>query len=804
MKIYDFSKIEKKWQLFWDENKTFFCDINDFSKPKYYILDMFPYPSGKGLHVGHVKGYTASDIIARMKRMQGFNVLHPIGWDAFGLPAENFAIKNNIDPEIFTKENINNFKKQIKSLGFSYDWSKEINTSEPSYYKWTQWIFLKLFKYNLAYISNVPVNFCPELKTVLANEEVENGKSKDGNFPVIRMSIRQWMLKITKYADKLLDGLKKIDWPKSTINMQINWIGKSIGTTVIFDIENSKEKIKIFTTRVDTIFGCTYCVLAPEHPIIKKIVKNKQKKEKIKNFIKEISNKNDLERTDLNKNKKGFFIGCYAINPINNKKIPIYVADYVLMNYGEGAVMAVPAHDNRDYEFAKKYKLPIIKVLDGDISKNAFTEDSKHINSDFANGLYIEEAKKKINERLAFLKKGKIDIHYKLKDWIFSRQRYWGEPIPILIKKNKKLIPLKEKELPLKLPKIKVFGSTKNNKLPLDNADKKWLNVKLKNGEIAKRETNIMPQWAGSCWYYMRYIDPKNDKKICEKKILNYWLPVDLYIGGSEHAVLHLLYARFWHKFLYDLNIVNCDEPFKKLFHQGMILGKNNEKMSKSRGNVVNPDDIIAKYGADSLRLYEMFMGPLEDSIPWNENGLNGAKHFIERVWKIYTDEKMIKKWSKKNNNELDYIYHFTIKKITEDFKNLQFNTAISQMMIFVNEIYKSNSIYYEYIINFLKVFSCVCPFVSEEINEILGNKTSIINSKWPVYDDKKTILNDINIAITINGKFKMVIKINRNLSEKEIKNVVLNNENIKNKIDIEKIKKIIVVKNKIVNIVLI
>lgn len=799
-KEYNYLVIEKKWREYWRNNKTFYCDTHDFSKPKYYILDMFPYPSGEGLHVGHPEGYTASDIIARMKRMQGFNVLHPMGWDAFGLPAEQFALKNNVHPEAFTRKNIKHFKEQIEALGFSYDWSKEIATIDPSYYKWTQWIFLKLYEHGLASVANIPVNFCPELGTVLANEEVIDGKSERGGYPVIRIPMRQWMLKITKYADRLLEDLKNLDWPKPTIDMQTNWIGKSIGTSITFKIKDSKKTFDVFTTRADTLFGCTYCTLAPEHPLVKEIVAASKKKE-VLDYIEKVSHKSDLERTDLNKDKSGVFIGRYAINPINGREVPIYIADYVLANYGSGAVMAVPAHDDRDYEFAKKHGIAFIQVLEGDISKSAMTADAKHINSDFVNGLYIDEAKKKITEKLMEMHAGSFTVHYKLRDWLFSRQRYWGEPIPMLIKEDGSLLPLNESELPLVLPRLDKYAPSGTGESPLANAND-WLNVTLKDGSKAKRETNTMPQWAGSCWYYMRYIDPHNDKAIADKALLDHWLPVDLYIGGSEHAVLHLLYARFWHKFLHDIGIVSSNEPFKKLFHQGMILGSNGEKMSKSRGNVINPDDVIRDYGADSLRLYEMFMGPLEASLPWSNTGLDGAKRFIERVWRVYTSDELVKKWSKTNDHKLDYIYNFTIKKITDDFTNLQFNTAISQMMIFINEVYKSETIFKDYLIGFLKMFSCVCPFVGEEIYELLGYKTCIAYAEWPKADMSKIVLDEITIALSINGKMRTTAKVKVNASDEELRQLALSNDIIKKYIADKQIKKVIVVKNKIVNIV--
>ncbi|MBO5578661.1 MAG: leucine--tRNA ligase, partial [Bacilli bacterium] len=600
---YDYKKIEPKWQKVWEDNKTYACDVYDFSKPKYYILDMFPYPSGQGLHVGHPEGYTASDVLARMKRMQGFNVLHPMGWDSFGLPAEQYAMKTNQHPSIITEKNINNFRRQIKSLGFSYDWNREIATSDPTYYKWTQWIFLKLYDAGLAYIDYRPVNFCPTLGTVLANEEVIDGKSEVGGYPVIRKPMRQWLLRITKYADKLLDGLNGLDWPISTLEMQKNWIGRSTGAKVTFKIKDTDLSFDVFTTRVDTLYGCSYCVLAPEHSLVKEITTKEQAKD-VEAYLKMVESKSDLERTELNKDKTGVFIGRYAINPINGKEVPIYIGDYVLASYGSGAVMAVPAHDERDYAFAKKYNLPIHQVLEGDISTNAFTGDAPHINSDIANGMNIKDAKEAILNKLIAEGNGEKQVNYKLRDWLFSRQRYWGEPIPIIIKDDKSLVPLSTYDLPLVLPEMEEYKPSGTGESPLANA-KEWLKVTLADGSYGTRETNVMPQWAGSCWYYIRYIDPHNDKELGDKKLLDHWLPVDLYIGGAEHAVLHLLYARFWHKFLYDQGIVSTPEPFKKLFHQGMILGSNGEKMSKSRGNVINPDDVVANYGADSLRLYE-------------------------------------------------------------------------------------------------------------------------------------------------------------------------------------------------------
>ena len=797
---YDYKKIEPKWQKVWEENQTYKCDTSDFSKPKYYILDMFPYPSGQGLHVGHPEGYTASDVLARMKRMQGFNVLHPIGWDSFGLPAEQYAMKTNQHPSIITEKNINNFRKQIKSLGFSYDWSREFATSDPTYYKWTQWIFLKLYESDLAYVDYRPVNFCPTLGTVLANEEVLDGKSEVGGYPVIRKPMRQWLLKITKYAEKLLDGLEGLDWPTSTLEMQKNWIGRSIGAKVTFKIKDSDLTFDVFTTRVDTLYGCSYCVLAPEHPLVNKIV-SKEQKDAVDEYIKICESKSDLERTELNKDKTGVFTGRYAINPINDKEVPIYIADYVLGGYGSGAVMAVPAHDERDYAFAKKYNLPVQQVIEGDISSNAYTGDGKHINSGVADGMNIKDAKEAILNKLIADGNGEKQINYKLRDWLFSRQRYWGEPIPIILKDDGSLVPLKDYDLPLVLPELSEYKPSGTGESPLVHA-KEWLKVTLADGTYGTRETNTMPQWAGSCWYYIRYIDPHNDKAIGDKKLLDHWLPVDLYIGGAEHAVLHLLYARFWHKFLYDKGIVSCSEPFKKLFHQGMILGSNGEKMSKSRGNVINPDDVVEAYGADSLRLYEMFMGPLEASLPWSDTGLDGAKKYLDRVYRLFSEEEFTSKFTNENDGKLDYLYNFTIKKITTDFEALKFNTAISQMMVFTNELYKSEKLYIPYLEGFIKTLACIAPHLGEEIWEMLGHKDLIDFEPWPTYDESKIVLNLINVAISVNGKLRATVEVKPDLSDEEMTRLALEQEAIKRHTDGKTIKKVIVVKNKIVNIV--
>ena len=798
---YDFKSLEKKWAAYWVENGTYFCDTHDFSKPKYYILDMFPYPSGQGLHVGHPEGYTATDIVARMKRMQGYNVLHPMGWDAFGLPAEQFAIAKNQHPDVFTRANIANFKKQIQALGFSYDWSKEVATVDPDYYKWTQWIFLQMFKHDLAYCADIPVNYCPELGTVLANEEVVDGKSERGGYPVIRMPMRQWMLKITAYADRLDKDLAMLDWPRSTLEMQKNWIGRSEGVSITFKIAGSDASFDVFTTRVDTLFGCTYCCLAPEHPLVEKLVSAEQK-EAVEAYVKEAASKSDLARTGTEKEKTGVYLGVSAINPINGTEIPVYVADYVLGSYGSGAVMAVPAHDERDYAFAKKHGLPIIQVLEGDISEAAFTGDAKHINSSFADGLNIADAKVAITKKLVELGQGKRIVNYKLRDWVFSRQRYWGEPIPVLEKEDGTFIPVDENQLPIVLPDMDEYKPGKAGRPPLEEAPSSWLNVTLPDGSIAKRETNTMPQWAGSCWYYIRYIDPKNNDVICDEALLKHWLPVDLYVGGAEHAVLHLLYARFWHKFLYDIGVVSTPEPFQKLYHQGMILGENGEKMSKSRGNVVNPDDIIVSHGADSLRLFEMFAGPLNEVKPWSTNGLDGAKRFIERVYRFADEEGFRARICDTNDGKLDYAYNFLVKKVTSDFNDLSFNTAISAMMVFINECYKAETIYRPYFEGFVKMFSCVCPFAGEEMWHILGHEDILAYQQWPTYDESKLALATMKISVSVNGKLRDVLEVASDASEEEVKAQGFASAKVKPFIDGKEIKKVIYVKGRILNIV--
>lgn len=794
---YDHKQIETKWQHYWEENQTFKTDTADFSKPKYYTLDMFPYPSGQGLHVGHPEGYTATDIVTRYKRMQGFNVLHPMGFDAFGLPAEQFAIKTGHHPAEFTYNNIENFKRQIKSLGFSYDWDKQINTCDPEYYKWTQWIFKKLYEAGLAYVAEMPVNWCPELGTVLANEEVIDGKSERGGYPVYRKMMRQWVLKITEYAERLLDDLDEVDWPQSTKEMQKNWIGKSIGADVVFKIKDTNKEFTVFTTRCDTLFGATYCVMAPEHPFVDEITSFAQKAA-VEAYKKECATKSDLQRTDLNKDKTGVFTGAYAINPVNGKEVPIWISDYVLISYGTGAIMAVPAHDTRDYEFAKKFHLPIIPVLEGgNVEQEAYTGDGLHINSEFLNGLGKEEA---IHQMIVWLQDhhcGEKKITYKLRDWLFSRQRYWGEPIPIIHMEDGTTRTVDLSDLPLELPATDNYLPSEDGESPLARCTD-WLNVEI-DGVKGKRETNTMPQWAGSCWYYLRYIDPHNNNEIADKKLSDHWLPVDLYIGGAEHAVLHLLYARFWHKFLYDLGVVSSKEPFRKLFHQGMILGPNGVKMSKSRGNVINPDEIVENFGADTLRVYEMFMGPLDASKPWSTTGVEGSRRWLERVYRLFAESN---KLTDENDGSLDYIYHATVKKVTEDFESLSFNTSISQMMIFVNEAYKAKTVYKPYAEGIIKMLSCIAPHIGEEMWNKLGHESTLAYESWPVYDESKLVVDEVEMAVQVNGKLRGKITVNKDEDQETVKVAALALDNVKIHTEGKDIKKIIVVTNKIVNIV--
>lgn len=803
--MYDSDSIEKKWEKVWEENKSYKTDVRDFSKPKMYVLDMFPYPSGQGLHVGHVEGYSATDAYSRFKRAQGYNVLHPMGFDSFGLPAEQYSIKNNKHPGPFTDINIDNFIRQLKRCGFSYDWDRVIKTSDPKYYKFTQWIFIQLFKKDLAYYGERPVNWCPALGTVLANEEVIDGKSERGGYPVVRIPMKQWVLKITAYGDKLLAGLDDLDWPSSTIQMQRNWIGKSQGVEVDFKIENTDKKFSVFTTRVDTLYGCTYVVLAPEHPLVKEITTEDQK-ESVENYINECQRKSDLERTSLNKEKTGVFTGSYAINPVNGKKVPVYIGDYVLGSYGSGAVMAVPAHDERDYAFALKHNLPIIEVVKGgDISKAAFTEDGVHINSGVADGMMIKEAKEAIVNLLVEKGAGRIKVNYKLRDWIFSRQRYWGEPIPVVHEDDNeyKIHALDFKDLPLVLPELDDYTPAGDGKPPLSKA-KEWLNVDW-NGIPCHRETNTMPQWAGSCWYYARYIDPTNENEIGDPKLLEHWLPVDLYVGGAEHAVLHLLYARFWHRFLYDMGIFKCPEPFKKLRHQGIILGADGEKMSKSRGNTVSPDEVINEYGADALRLYELFKGPLDQGLPWNPNGPSGARKFIERIYRLYVDDSLRSRWTKDDYASLDTIYNQTIEKVTHDFEDLHFNTAIASLMVLVNEFYRAERLPVSMLEGLAKMIAPICPHLGEEIWSLMGHKDLIDFEAWPKADSSKSQANEVIYAVEVNGKVraKVPFKVNATKEElEEFKKSCYEIETVKKFTEGKTIVKTIVVPNKIVNIV--
>lgn len=803
--MYDSDSIEKKWEKVWEENKSYKTDVRDFSKPKMYVLDMFPYPSGQGLHVGHVEGYSATDAYSRFKRAQGYNVLHPMGFDSFGLPAEQYSIKNNKHPGPFTDINIDNFIRQLKRCGFSYDWDRVIKTSDPKYYKFTQWIFIQLFKKDLAYYGERPVNWCPALGTVLANEEVIDGKSERGGYPVVRIPMKQWVLKITAYGDKLLAGLDDLDWPSSTIQMQRNWIGKSQGVEVDFKIENTDKKFSVFTTRVDTLYGCTYVVLAPEHPLVKEITTEDQK-ESVENYINECQRKSDLERTSLNKEKTGVFTGSYAINPVNGKKVPVYIGDYVLGSYGSGAVMAVPAHDERDYAFALKHNLPIIEVVKGgDISKAAFTEDGVHINSGVADGMMIKEAKEAIVNLLVEKGAGRIKVNYKLRDWIFSRQRYWGEPIPVVHEDDDeyKIHALDFKDLPLVLPELDDYTPAGDGKPPLSKA-KEWLNVDW-NGIPCHRETNTMPQWAGSCWYYARYIDPTNENEIGDPKLLEHWLPVDLYVGGAEHAVLHLLYARFWHRFLYDMGIFKCPEPFKKLRHQGIILGADGEKMSKSRGNTVSPDEVINEYGADALRLYELFKGPLDQGLPWNPNGPSGARKFIERIYRLYVDDSLRSRWTKDDYAPLETIYNQTIEKVTHDFEDLHFNTAIASLMVLVNEFYRAERLPVSMLEGLAKMIAPICPHLGEEIWSLMEHKDLIDFEAWPKADSSKSQANEVIYAVEVNGKVraKVPFKVNATKEElEEFKKSCYEIETVKKFTEGKTIVKTIVVPNKIVNIV--
>lgn len=800
---YNHKEIEKKWQKYWAKNNCF-NTLDDPNKEKFYALDMFPYPSGQGLHVGHPEGYTATDILSRMKRAQGYNVLHPMGWDAFGLPAEQYALDTGNDPAEFTKKNIETFRRQINSLGFSYDWNREINTTDPEYYKWTQWIFTKFYEKGLAYEAEVAVNWVPELGTVISNEEVIDGKSERGGYDVVRRPMRQWMLKITAYADRLLEDLELVDWPESIKDMQRNWIGRSEGANVTFKVAGTEESFTVFTTRPDTLFGATYTVLAPELELVKKITTPEQTAA-VEAYIEETSKKSDLNRTDLAKEKTGVFTGAYAINPVNGQEIPIWIGDYVLASYGTGAIMAVPAHDERDYEFAKTFGIDILPVIaGGDITTEAYTGDGPHINSDFLNGLNKAEAIAKMNEWLEENHVGKKEVSYRLRDWLFSRQRYWGEPIPVIHWEDGTTTTVPESELPLRLPVTSDIRPSGTGESPLANIDE-WVNVvDPETGMKGKRETNTMPQWAGSSWYYLRFIDPHNKNEIADFEKLKRWLPVDIYIGGAEHAVLHLLYARFWHKFLYDIGVVPTKEPFQKLYNQGMILGENNEKMSKSRGNVVNPDDVVAKYGADTLRLYEMFMGPLDASIAWNENGLEGSRKFLDRVWRLIVDEegKMRDRITTINDGRLTKVYHQTVKKVTEDMANLHFNTAISQLMVFVNEANKVDALPYEYVEGFVQLLAPIAPHIGEELWQILGNEESLTYVPWPTYDEAALVEDEVEVVFQVNGKLRGKQNVARGLIKEELEQIAMNHEAVKEFIEGKTVRKVIAVPDKLVNIV--
>ncbi|MFP3792790.1 leucine--tRNA ligase [Bacillus subtilis] len=796
-------EIEKKWQTYWLENKTF-ATLDNNEKQKFYALDMFPYPSGAGLHVGHPEGYTATDILSRMKRMQGYDVLHPMGWDAFGLPAEQYALDTGNDPAVFTKQNIDNFRRQIQALGFSYDWDREINTTDPEYYKWTQWIFLKLYEKGLAYVDEVPVNWCPALGTVLANEEVIDGKSERGGHPVERRPMKQWMLKITAYADRLLEDLEELDWPESIKDMQRNWIGRSEGAHVHFAIDGHDDSFTVFTTRPDTLFGATYTVLAPEHALVENITTAEQK-EAVEAYIKEIQSKSDLERTDLAKTKTGVFTGAYAINPVNGEKLPIWIADYVLASYGTGAVMAVPGHDERDFEFAKTFGLPVKEVVKGgNVEEAAYTGDGEHVNSDFLNGLHKQEAIEKVIAWLEETKNGEKKVTYRLRDWLFSRQRYWGEPIPVIHWEDGTSTAVPEEELPLILPKTDEIKPSGTGESPLANI-KEWVDVTdPETGKKGRRETNTMPQWAGSCWYFLRYIDPHNPEQLASPEKLEKWLPVDMYIGGAEHAVLHLLYARFWHKFLYDIGVVPTKEPFQKLYNQGMILGENNEKMSKSKGNVVNPDEIVSSHGADTLRLYEMFMGPLDASIAWSESGLDGARRFLDRVWRLFVEEngELNGKIVEDAGETLERVYHETVMKVTDHYEGLRFNTGISQLMVFINEAYKATELPKEYMEGFVKLLSPIAPHLAEELWEKLGHSGTIAYEAWPVYDETKLVDDEVEIVVQLNGKVKAKLQVPADATKEQLEQLAQADEKVKEQLEGKTIRKIIAVPGKLVNIV--
>lgn len=801
---YDHKAIEKKWQRYWKQHKTFKATL-DKDQKKYYALDMFPYPSGQGLHVGHPEGYTATDVMSRLKRMQGFNVLHPMGWDAFGLPAEQYALKTGHNPADFTNQNVDHFRDQIQSLGFSYDWDCEVNTTDPNYYKWTQWIFEQLYKKGLAYEDEIMVNWAPDFMggTVVANEEVVDGKTERGGYPVYRVPMRQWVLKITAYADRLIDDLDLVDWPESVKEMQRNWIGRSEGASVKFKVVgHDGVEIEVFTTRADTLFGASYVVLAPENELVDQLTTPEQKAA-VDAYKEEASRRSDLERTELSKEKTGVFTGAYVINPVNGEQLPIWTADYVLNSYGTGAVMAVPSGDQRDFEFATKFNLPITPVVEGFNGEEAYTEDGAHVNSGFLDGLNIKEAKAKMVEWLEEHDCGGKKVNYRLRDWIFSRQRYWGEPIPVIHWDDGTTSLVPEDELPLRLPETDNIEPSGTGESPLANIED-WVNVYDENGRHGKRETNTMPQWAGSSWYWLRYTDPTNDKEFASKEALDYWSPVDLYVGGAEHAVLHLLYARFWHKVLYDLGLVPTKEPFMKLVNQGMILGSNHEKMSKSKGNVVNPDDIVDQYGADTLRLYEMFMGPLEESVPWDEKGLHGSNKWVQRVWRLLMDDNnhLRDRVSTYNDGKLTKVYNQTVKKVTDDFERMHFNTAISQLMVFVNEAYKVDDLPLEYMEGFVKMIAPLMPHLAEELWSQFNESETITYQPWPTYDEKALVEDEVEMIVQVNGKVRAKIKMAKDADNKDVEDAALANEHVHSFVDGKDVKKVIVIPNRIVNIV--
>jgi leucyl-tRNA synthetase len=798
--MYNHKEIDASWQRRWQAAKTFQTSL-DYTLPKKYVLDMFPYPSGAGLHVGHPEGYTATDIYSRFKRMQGFNVLHPMGWDAFGLPAEQYAIKTGNDPREFTNTNIKTFKGQIERLGFSYDWEKEVNTTDPKYFKWTQWIFIQLFNKGLAEVREIEVNWCDQLGTVLANEEIRlvDGVmvSDIGEFPVVKKPMKQWVLKITEYADKLLDDMEGLDWPASTLDMQRNWIGRRLGANVTFNVAKTNHSFQVFTTRPDTLFGATYCVLAPEHPLVAQIT-TKEQHQQVEDYILFAKSKTDLERTDLAKDKTGVFTGAYAINPVNNKEVPIWIGDYVLASYGFGAIMAVPAHDERDFEFATKFNLPIIAVLDADVSTAAFTGNAPHINSEFLNGLENQEAIRTMNDFLTKQGFGEASVNYKMRDWIFSRQRFWGEPFPVIQWEDGTISLLDDEELPLELPRLDNIKPSATGESPLANATD-WLSVTRADGVKGRRETNTMPQWAGSCWYYLAYIlkqdgeylDPRSAQA---QAALKYWLPVDLYIGGAEHSVLHLLYARFWHKVLYDIGIVPTKEPFQKLFHQGMILAEDNQKMSKSKGNVINPDELVERFGADAFRMYEMFMGPLEGEKPWNTQGMEGSRRFLDRVARITEQAVLVA------HDALDKVYHQTLKKVTEDYESLRFNTAISQMMVFVNEVYKTKAITKDHYLGLLTMLHPVAPHLTEELASPFHTEF-LATSSWPQVDHSFLVESTVSLAVQVNGKVRDSIEVDIALPEQEILALAMT-EKVRHSIVNQTVVKTIYVPGKLVSIV--